>query len=451
MLHSKKILRILTDIFALNFSFLFVNLYLNPNELWIKDTVTLGVIINLLWFATLAASNKLYSRFEYTRFRVEIKSVLKNYILHFAFFSLYYIKIIEGNWLFLALYYVLLFFLVLSMRFIMHLFLPRLRQITTLHYVVIGSCKALKNVEETIRHAHLNKVKYMGSFGKRIPKKYKKIGEVEQIYTFLKEHPYVNQVVYASSEMTSKQLRKLMNYCKLNFIDFKIIPLEVDLLGTGIKMELHDGFPLLAVRDENIARLRNRFVKRLFDVVFSLVIILVLLWLFIPVIAILIKRESKGPLFFKQTRRGFKNQLFTCYKFRSMVVNDTADTQQATVGDRRITKIGAFMRRTNIDELPQFFNVLKGDMSVVGPRPHPLKLDEDLSNEMEEYILRYYTKPGITGWAQVNGFRGPTETQAAKEGRSQHDLWYLRNWNVWLDIKIIFLTVFGSKSRDNAF
>ena len=451
MLHSKKLLRILSDLFALNFSFFIANYYMDPNSLWSKDTVTLGVISNLLWFATLAASNTLYGRFEYTRFRVELKSVLKNYLLHVLFFTLFYLFIQEGVTIYLWIFYTSFFFLLLGVRFVLHIYLPKLSRIKTLNYIVIGYCDALGKVERTISDAHLNKVKYWGSFGKNIPTNYSKLGEIDRLYEFLRNNPEINQILYASDELSSFELRRLINYCQLNFIFFKIIPLEVELLSSGIKLELHDGFPLLSVKDENIARIRNRFSKRLFDVVFSsLVIVFLLSWL-LPIIAILVKLESKGPVFFTQTRRGLKNQKFTCAKVRSMIVNDQADTLQATVGDSRITKLGAFIRRTNIDELPQFFNVLIGDMSVVGPRPHPLQLDEDLSSEMEEYILRYYTKPGITGWAQVNGYRGPTETKVSKEGRSEHDVWYLRNWSFWLDIKIIFLTVFGSKSRENAF
>jgi len=452
MLHSKKILRIISDLLALNFSFLLANYYLYPDSLFDKDIVTLGIISNLLWFATLAASNRLYGRFEYTRFRVELKSVLKNYILHLVFFSLFFKLLWEGSTLYLLIFYLPFFFLVLCFRFIIHLWLPRLRNIQTLNYITIGYSSTLVRIERTIKDAHLNKTVYLGSFGDNIIAPYKRIGKINSVYNFLQQNPTVNMILYTSTnQLSSGQLRQLVNYSKLNFIDFKIIPPEVELLTSGIKMEVHDGFPLLSIKDENVARIRNRFIKRVFDIIFSsLVIIFILSWLG-PLIGILIKRESKGPIFFSQTRRGLKNRKFTCFKFRSMVVNTQSDLKQATKGDSRITNIGAFMRRTNIDELPQFFNVLLGDMSVVGPRPHPLKLDEDLSSEMEEYILRYYIKPGVTGWAQVNGFRGPTETEESKQGRTSHDLWYLRNWSFWLDIKIIFLTVFGSKVKENAF
>ncbi len=451
MFHSKKILRIFTDLLAINISFIIASFYFLPYSLMSKEYITIGVIINLLWFATLAASNKLYGKFEYTRFRVELASVLQNYIIHFIIFCAFFILVWLKQWTFILVFYAVLFFAILGFRFMMHLVLPRFSRISTLNYITIGYCPALPNTEETIKNAHLNKVKYFGSFGEIIPQPYNKLGNINDLYAYLKNNPNINQIIYASNELNSKELRKLINFCKLNFIDFKIIPLEVEMLQNGVKFEIHDGFPLLSVQDERIARIRNRLTKRIFDFFFaSFVIMFIMSWL-LPLIALLIKFESKGPVFFSQKRRGLKNKKFSCYKFRSMIVNDESDTKQATIGDSRITKIGAFIRKTNIDEFPQFYNVLVGDMSTVGPRPHPLKLDENLSEEMEEYILRYYTKPGVTGWAQVNGFRGPTGTKIAKEGRTEHDIFYLRNWTFFFDIKIIFLTVFGSKVKDNAF
>ena len=135
-----------------------------------------------------------------------------------------------------------------------------------------------------------------------------------------------------------------------------------------------------------------------------------------------------------------------------MSVRENGDViQQATQNDSRVTRVGAFLRKSNLDEMPQFFNVLMGDMSIVGPRPHAVSHDIQFTNTAEDYILRHYTKPGITGWAQVNGWRGPTDTDGKIQGRTQYDLWYLHNWSFWLDIKIIFLTVFGSKVRENVF
>ncbi len=461
MLHSKKLIRILIDLVGLNlavFIAYFVGKDFDGNLLSTQDYLTLWVIVNLLWFSTLSVANKLYGRFEYTTFSMEIRSVMQNYLLHLFGFSVISLLIMRENliipsnsgWFIIIFYGSILLLLPLG-RFLLKRILPSIRGVETLNYIVVGYCDVLPKVERTISDAHLNKVKYLGSFGNdNIIAPYKKIGGADDIYEYIKSNN-VNLILYASNVLPGKDVRKLMNYSLLNFIDFKIIPLEVELISRGVKMEVHNGFPIISVKDENIARLRNRLLKRMFDLVFSsLVIIFIMSWLY-PLLSFLIKRQSPGPAFFNQERVGHKNQHFICHKFRSMVINDEADTKQATKNDSRITKIGAFMRKTNLDEMPQFFNVFKGDMSVVGPRPHPVYLDKELGNELEEYILRHYTKPGITGWAQVNGFRGPTETKEAKEGRTKHDVWYLRNWSFFLDLKIVFLTVFGKKTQENAF
>lgn len=183
----------------------------------------------------------------------------------------------------------------------------------------------------------------------------------------------------------------------------------------------------------------NRIAKRAFDVVVSGLICLCVLP-FIPIIALIIKTKSPGPIFFKQARTGLNGDTFYCLKFRSMHVNKDADKAQATKDDPRKFAFGNFMRKTNIDEFPQFFNVLKGDMSIVGPRPHMLHHTEVYGSLIDKYMVRHFSKPGITGWAQVTGFRGETKELWQMEERIRRDIWYIENWSFWLDIKIIFLT-----------
>jgi putative colanic acid biosynthesis UDP-glucose lipid carrier transferase len=196
----------------------------------------------------------------------------------------------------------------------------------------------------------------------------------------------------------------------------------------------------------------DRVAKRLFDVIFSLlVIVFIFSWLY-PILAILIKMESPGPVIFKQGRSGRNNVNFWCYKFRSMRVNTDSNTKQASRDDSRITRIGRILRRTSLDELPQFFNVLMGNMSIVGPRPHMLKHTEHYRDIVDKYMARHYMKPGITGWAQANGYRGETQELHLMEKRIEHDLWYLENWSVFLDVKILYLTVVHILKGDkNAF
>jgi putative colanic acid biosynthesis UDP-glucose lipid carrier transferase len=209
---------------------------------------------------------------------------------------------------------------------------------------------------------------------------------------------------------------------------------------------------VLSVRREPLENIFNRWLKRTFDIVVSsLVTIFILSWLF-PLLGLLIYLESPGPIVFVQQRSGKNNKPFGCYKFRSMTVNNTTEATQATKNDKRVTRIGKFIRKTSLDEFPQFLNVLKGEMSIIGPRPHMLQHTENFSNMEEQYMVRQFLKPGITGWAQVNGYRGEIRELAHIKKRVEYDLWYLENWSLWLDIRIVFLTVFNVfKGEENAY
>ncbi|MDD2244618.1 MAG: exopolysaccharide biosynthesis polyprenyl glycosylphosphotransferase [Dysgonamonadaceae bacterium] len=193
-----------------------------------------------------------------------------------------------------------------------------------------------------------------------------------------------------------------------------------------------------------------RTQKRIFDIIFSLIVILLIFtWLF-PILALIIKLDSNGPIFFVQPRTGINNKTFNCLKFRTMKVNNEANTLQAQKNDSRITRFGSFLRHYNIDELPQFINVLLGHMSVVGPRPHMLKHTDQYTKLIEYYKVRHFVKPGITGWAQVNGYRGLTDELWKMEKRVEFDMEYLEKWNLFWDIKIILMTLFGKNAYQNA-
>lgn len=212
------------------------------------------------------------------------------------------------------------------------------------------------------------------------------------------------------------------------------------------------GLPVLLRYREPLKRLHKQVLKRMFDIfVSSMVIIFILSWL-IPLVSILIKLESKGPVFFKQLRSGRDNNSFICLKFRSMHVNEVSDKIQATRNDGRVTKVGAFLRKTSLDEFPQFLNVFMGDMSVVGPRPHMLRHTEEYSEQVSHYMVRLYLKPGLTGWAQVNGYRGEIKNIELMKQRVEHDIWYMENWSILLDIKIMYLTLINIlKGEENAY
>jgi putative colanic acid biosynthesis UDP-glucose lipid carrier transferase len=192
----------------------------------------------------------------------------------------------------------------------------------------------------------------------------------------------------------------------------------------------------------------NVIAKRVFDLVFSFVFLVTLFPVIYLIIGIIIKLGSPGPVFFVQERTGKNGATFKCYKFRSMRCNDEANTKQATANDSRKTRVGNFLRKTNLDDLPQFINVLKGDMSIVGPRPHMLLHTEEYSRLVNKYMVRHFIKPGVTGWAQINGCRGETKEVSQMEDRIRKDIWYLENWSFLLDIEIIIRTVFVTFKGD---
>jgi putative colanic acid biosynthesis UDP-glucose lipid carrier transferase len=216
------------------------------------------------------------------------------------------------------------------------------------------------------------------------------------------------------------------------------------------KVESARFFEMFNPQQIPLDNLTLRLKKRAFDVVFSSAVILFIFSWLLPLLSLIIKLNSKGPVFFVQQRTGINNKTFNCIKFRTMKVNQEADTKQAVKNDNRITSIGNFLRKYNIDELPQFFNVLVGNMSVVGPRPHMLKHTEQYSALIEYYKVRHFVKPGITGWAQVNGYRGLTDELWKMQKRVEYDMEYLESWNFLWDIKIIVMTLIGKNAYKNA-
>lgn len=262
----------------------------------------------------------------------------------------------------------------------------------------------------------------------------------------------VDEIFCALPASAFEKIEQLMLDADKNLIRFRLVAgLDENELRPAY-VEYFGNIPIIALRHEPLKKWFNRFVKRLFDVVFSLlVVIFIFSWLF-PILAILIKMGSKGPVLFVQRRSGLNNRPFNCYKFRSMYVNTDANKKQASRYDERITGIGAWLRRTSLDELPQFFNVLAGSMSVVGPRPHMITHTRQYAELIDRYMIRHFLKPGITGWAQVNGFRGETRNAEAMLNRVEADVWYLENWSFLLDLRIVFLTVLILFKRDeNAF
>lgn len=265
--------------------------------------------------------------------------------------------------------------------------------------------------------------------------------DLQELNTFFQSNTRIDEVYLSLNNLKQEALSSAIIFSDDNFITLKYIPTNKDLLTNPTKIQYYSYIPIIPEHKTPLEDSFNSFVKRIFDIIFSLlVIILVMSWL-LPLVAIIIKLESKGPVLFKQKRNGLFYKEFVCLKFRSMYVNTEADTLQVVKNDKRITPFGRFLRKSSIDEMPQFFNVLMGSMSVCGPRPHMLSLTQIYEKQVHRYKLRHFIKPGITGLAQTHGYRGEIISQEDIINRVKYDIFYIENWSLMLDLKIIYLTI----------
>jgi putative colanic acid biosynthesis UDP-glucose lipid carrier transferase len=272
------------------------------------------------------------------------------------------------------------------------------------------------------------------------------LGSINRLTEILIDNK-IDEVVIALSSGSPALLDNIINTCNRNAVKTHIIPDFARYMSKKFQVSMLGEFPVVTVRNEPLEEVQWRFIKRAFDIIFSLIVIIFVLSWFLPIAAVILKLQSPGPVFFIHDRIGVKNKKFKCYKIRTMYAGKGQSDRfrPASSGDPRITPIGRILRKTNIDELPQFFNVLKGDMSVVGPRPHTIPFNEKYSEIVDIIKMRHNVKPGITGWAQVHGLRGDSVDDAENtiliKKRIEYDLWYIENWSLWLDIQIIIMTV----------
>ncbi|MCO4292104.1 undecaprenyl-phosphate glucose phosphotransferase [Solitalea sp. MAHUQ-68] len=273
------------------------------------------------------------------------------------------------------------------------------------------------------------------------------IGKIDDCIEFVRKKN-IGEIFCALPDKDFEYINKLMHDADKHLIRFKLVPDVKDYFKKNVMVQLYGHLPVLSPRMEPLESKGHQILKRSFDIIFSLFVIVFILSWVVPFLALLIKLESRGPVFFRQIRSGKDNKPFYCLKFRSMTVNKDANSVQATKNDKRITKIGRFLRKTSLDELPQFINVLIGNMSVVGPRPHMIKHTKEYSAIIDKFMVRHFLTPGITGWAQVNGLRGETKTHKDMKKRVEADIWYLENWSILLDLKIIFMTIYNVFAGD---
>jgi putative colanic acid biosynthesis UDP-glucose lipid carrier transferase len=275
-------------------------------------------------------------------------------------------------------------------------------------------------------------------------------GTIEESFEFITNN-HIDEVYCSLKELPNNTVKEFIDFCGVKLKTLKYIPDNKGLFAKNLHLNYYDITPILSLREVPLDDPLKSTMKRIFDIAFSLFIICFLLSWLTPILGLIIVIESRGPIFFQQNRPGIKEKGFLCYKFRSMGINSRSE-ESATRNDARVTKVGKFIRRTSIDELPQFFNVLFGSMSVVGPRPHLWKQNEMYGTKISKYMVRHVVKPGVTGLAQVRGYRGEIETRDDIVNRTKYDIFYIENWSLLLDLNIIVQTVLNIfKGEDKAY
>lgn len=417
------------------------------------------LIFNLVAFIVLGRTAKDTHHRRTTSFERTFHRTLVEVLLHALIFIavLYALGRIDISWKALTLYYVILFWALLMARMFMRWVLRELRArgFNSATAVIVGHGYVTGRLFKMLHGNEGFGYRIGGIFSAVRPSesspmsKYYR-GEVRSLDQYLSEN-HVDEIYYSSESPEAAEITEVARIAESRMLRFFFVPQIPHQIQGKFYATTMGSIPVMSLEETPLKSVLNRFIKRSFDLAVSSFVLLLSPIVYIPV-AIAIKLSSPGPVFFKQKRTGLYGRDFYCYKFRTMKVNVDADKLQATKDDPRKTKVGDFLRRTSIDELPQFLNVFKGDMSIVGPRPHMLKHTEEYSKLIDTYMVRHAVKPGITGWAQVTGFRGQTEELWQMEGRVEHDIWYIEHWSFPLDLKIMVLTVVNAiKGEEQAF
>lgn len=411
------------------------------------------IYINLSWLSIAYVSN-FYNTYRYVDLTKLLARLVLQYTIFFlAYFAFYaFTKQPIDTYLHLKIFLVIFIgLLIIRMFFFFALRAYRIHGGNYRRVVIVGKSANDKTLQDFFKNRTEFGYKFLGFFSDRNSKGATYKGTVNQAFDFISSNS-VDEIYCSLSDLSKDQIKGFIRFAETNYKILKFIPKSDSLFRNDVELEYYDYIPIVTFRKNPLSRPLENAVKRLFDVFFSLLVIVFILSWITPILFILIKLESKGPLFFKQVREGLNGKRFKCLKFRSMQRNDLEDVIQTTKNDQRITKVGKFIRKTSIDELPQFFNVFLGTMSVVGPRPHMVSQGAKFKEIVDKYAVRHFVKPGITGLAQVKGYRGEITKKSDIQNRVKFDLFYIENWSLLLDIKIIVLTVLNTfKGEENAF
>lgn len=460
---SLFLLRITVDIFIIILAFV-VSAHISIHSFNFFRNINgqfLLLALLIIWFFT-TKTTRLYDEFRSRNITYEVINLIKNVVILplSAIIILFLLKEQNLSREFVAIFSVLCLILLTSekifVRKTLNIFRGKGRNLRNL--LIIGAGKVGDSFYNTIlRNPHFgykvtgflddkNKAFLNGQY----------LGKIEELENVLSKYN-IDDVIIALPNYAIDKIENIIYKCENRATRVRIIPDYFKLVSPNYNISMFGNFPIISVRSDKISELHWRILKRLFDIVFTFLIYLfVFSWLW-PIIFLLQLILNPGPIFYKASRWGRKGKEFNCYKFRSMTptsCNSDNDGKHVLTNksDNRITKFGGFLRRTNLDELPQFWNVLKGDMSIVGPRPHDAKENVELKGKINAYMYRHIVKPGVTGWAQVNGYRGGTADISLMKKRTDYDLWYIENWSFWLDIQIVLMTIWKTiKGDPNAY
>jgi putative colanic acid biosynthesis UDP-glucose lipid carrier transferase len=392
------------------------------------------------WFV-LSISFSFYEVYRFTKL-IKILSLLFKQILLFNLVILSFLFLIKSEIATTTIFkfFLLIFFVLYFWRISLFFIFRKYRAVTGSNYrlvVIIGSGRSSKKLRDFFNNELGYGYRFEGFFTDSNDLNRK--GTVRESFDFILNNN-IDEVYCSLKELSNSDVKEFVDFCDVNLKTLKFIPDNKELFSKNLHLNYYDITPVLSLREIPLEDVLKSGIKRGFDVVFaSLIICFVLSWL-IPIVGLIIVLESRGPIFFQQNRPGIKEKGFACYKFRSMSINSRPE-DSATRNDARVTRVGKFIRRTSIDELPQFFNVLFGSMSVVGPRPHLWRQNEMYGTKISKYMVRHYVKPGITGLAQVRGYRGEIETRDDIVNRTKYDIFYIENWSLLLDLNIIARTI----------
>jgi putative colanic acid biosynthesis UDP-glucose lipid carrier transferase len=430
---------LLLDLAIINFAVFYISdkEYLKPSFF---------IYINVFWIISSFFSG-FYKVYRHTNFFRILSLLAIHFSVFFLGFFSYFSLFREGNvvnnqTVILVIIFLGIAILKYSFRYVLKKY--RAKGNNFRKVIVLGSDETAKKIINLFGEKKELGYQVSGFFSnnKKSNKKLFK-GSIEKSYSFVLEEN-IDEVYCSLSELDKEEIKKITTFSNENNIVVKLIPNADELYSKSYKTEYYeDSLLVLNVNKLPFKSSENRIIKRTFDVVFSSFILIFLMSWLTPIIWVLIKLESKGSAFFKQKREGLNGELFVCYKFRTMKFNIDPDHKHTVKNDIRVTKFGSFLRKTSLDELPQFFNVLQGNMSVVGPRPHLKSLSVEYQKNVNNYLERHAMKPGITGLAQVRGYRGEIKKKSDIKNRIRLDIFYIENWSILLDVKIIIQTVFN--------